>query len=313
MLDEFCFGSYDFVYLRIDFLSACNVGYAFINFTNMQGMLKFVENMEHKLWPGYRSAKSAEVSYATIQGKEALIQKFRNSSVMQETPFCRPRLFVSKQDAMGMNRLWMTGTAVDFPHPDNQAKLQRSMDSARTVGLYPPHGAGSGNDHRNRFSAYDRGTPRDLVQSMAAMQLAPRNEPTPYQHVPAHLQDQIEAWYNTVYGSRDTFTNFRFIPLANVLEYLVNFHNAGVSPSHAGVGPSHVGVGPSNAAAAGPSHAAVAGPSNAAAAGHSTVAGPSQLPPPAPGVIRRAPLPWQNGYSHYINRSPDDPWPFGPF
>jgi len=56
------------------------------------------DKIERRCWVGYRSGKAAEISYATIQGREALIQKFRNSSVMQETPFCRPRLFYTGFD-----------------------------------------------------------------------------------------------------------------------------------------------------------------------------------------------------------------------
>ena len=56
------------------------------------------DKIERRCWVGYRSGKAAEISFATIQGREALIQKFRNSSVMQETPFCRPRLSFTDLD-----------------------------------------------------------------------------------------------------------------------------------------------------------------------------------------------------------------------
>jgi hypothetical protein len=220
LLDKACFGCYDFVYLRIDFKSACNVGYAFINFTDMQGMLRMVDELEHRTWYGYRSAKAAEVSYATIQGKEALVQKFRNSSVMQETPFCRPRLFFSKDDVVTPANIRDIGTQLDFPRPDNPAKLQRSMDSARTVGLYPPHGAGATNDHRNRASAYDRGTPRDLVQSAAAMSSPQYGSPFSYQHVPGHVKRIIEVWYNQTYASDHRCTiPYDYIPMPFVAQY----------------------------------------------------------------------------------------------
>lgn len=220
LLDKACYGCYDFIYLRIDFKSACNVGYAFINFTDMQGMLRMVDELEHRTWHGYRSAKAAEVSYATIQGKEALIQKFRNSSVMQETPFCRPRLFLSKDDATAIGDFRQAGLEIEFPRPDNPAKLQRSMDSARTVGLYPPHGSGTTNDHRNRASAYDRGTPRDLVQSAAAMSTAQYNAPFSYQHVPNQVKRMIEIWYNQTYANdHRCIIPFDFIPMTFVAQY----------------------------------------------------------------------------------------------
>jgi hypothetical protein len=46
ILDKFAFGTYDFVYLRIDFKSGCNVGYAFINFADANGMLSLIDRME---------------------------------------------------------------------------------------------------------------------------------------------------------------------------------------------------------------------------------------------------------------------------
>lgn len=87
-----CKGMYDFIYLRIDFRTGSNVGYAFINFVCSKGMINMIRLIEGRPWEGYRSSKSAEISYATIQGTEALIQKFRNSSVMQEFPHCRPKV-----------------------------------------------------------------------------------------------------------------------------------------------------------------------------------------------------------------------------
>lgn len=166
LLDEVCFGTYDFLYLRIDFKSGHNVGYAFINFADMDGMLAMLDKVEHRGWVGYRSSKNAELSYATIQGREALVQKFRNSSVMQQTPYCRPRLFRTWLESIRVCDHRLAGQEVEFPDPDNWSKFQRSIDSVKTVGLFPPTG---GMSHptidRTHLSAYDRGTPRDMVHT----------------------------------------------------------------------------------------------------------------------------------------------------
>ena len=92
LVDIWCRGTYDFMYLRIDFSTGSNVGYAFINFSRPEGMINVIDFIEGMSWKGYKSGKFAEISYATIQGKEALVQKFRNSSVILEWPHCRPKV-----------------------------------------------------------------------------------------------------------------------------------------------------------------------------------------------------------------------------
>jgi hypothetical protein len=210
---------YDFMYLRIDFKSGCNVGYAFINFADVAGMIALIDRIEGRSWVAFRSSKAAEISYATIQGREALVQKFRNSSVMQETPFCRPRLFLTYIDAEVLNQLRSTGTEQNFPRPDNLSKLQRSMDSARSVGLYPPHGFSGVTEHRNRDSAYDRGTPRDMIQ--AAMNHARQNaEPAPFEGLSSTQKRNVEMWYSYTYGlGHFGLIPFNYIPLTHVGQY----------------------------------------------------------------------------------------------
>jgi hypothetical protein len=184
ILDKHCFGTYDFIYLRIDFQTACNVGYAFVNFTEMTGVIALLDNIEKRTWGGYRTHKAAEISYATFQGREALVQKFRNSSVMQEASFCRPRVFWSYLEAMnaqGIDGITLVGSEVDFPTPDNPAKLQRSMDSARSHGLYPPHANFAGVDGRHRLALLDR-SHRE------------RNQLSPLGVTP-EVKRMVQAWY----------------------------------------------------------------------------------------------------------------------
>ncbi|KAJ3106808.1 hypothetical protein HDU97_005515 [Phlyctochytrium planicorne] len=76
-LDETHKGAYDFVYLRMDFRNR----------------------------PKFNSDKIPHLCFANIQGRDALIEKFRNSSVMQEDPSYRPKLL----DSMGREE--------EFPGP----------------------------------------------------------------------------------------------------------------------------------------------------------------------------------------------------
>ncbi|KAJ8113917.1 hypothetical protein OPT61_g4076 [Boeremia exigua] len=241
ILDEVCFGTYDFLYLRIDFKSGCNVGYAFINFADVSGMIALIDRIERCSWPAYRSSKAAEISYATIQGREALVQKFRNSSVMQETPFCRPRLFLTYVDADLADKLRSTGTEQPFPRPDNLSKLQRSMDSARAVGLYPPHGFSAVTEHRNRASAYDRGTPRDIMQAAMSFVRSQAN-PIPLGHLTDLQKRNVEVWYSYNYGQGQVgYIPFNYIPMTHVAQYLADQHPSSHPSSNPGA-VNHPGV-----------------------------------------------------------------------
>ncbi|THY85702.1 hypothetical protein D6C92_08778 [Aureobasidium pullulans] len=58
--------------------SEANVGHAFVNFTHPEHITNFVNANIGKPWSLYSSTKRCEVSYATIQGIDCLLAKFRN-------------------------------------------------------------------------------------------------------------------------------------------------------------------------------------------------------------------------------------------
>ncbi|CAA6663986.1 unnamed protein product [Spirodela intermedia] len=92
-IDEHHRGTYDFIYLPIDFKNKCNVGYAFINMVDPQQIIPFFQTFNGKKWEKFNSEKVASLAYARIQGKSALIAHFQNSSLMNEDKRCRPILF----------------------------------------------------------------------------------------------------------------------------------------------------------------------------------------------------------------------------
>ncbi|GMJ09900.1 hypothetical protein HRI_004659200 [Hibiscus trionum] len=92
-IDERGGGTYDFVYLPIDFKNKCNVGYAFINMLEPSQVITFYQAFNGKKWEKFNSEKVASLAYARIQGKAALIAHFQNSSLMNEDKRCRPILF----------------------------------------------------------------------------------------------------------------------------------------------------------------------------------------------------------------------------
>ncbi|XWS18591.1 hypothetical protein CRYUN_Cryun32bG0057700 [Craigia yunnanensis] len=72
-IDENHQGTYDFLYLPIDFKA-----------------------FNGKKWEKFNSEKVASLAYARIQGKAALVAHFQNSSLMNEDKRCRPILFHSE-------------------------------------------------------------------------------------------------------------------------------------------------------------------------------------------------------------------------
>ncbi|KAI8299723.1 hypothetical protein K4K61_010380 [Colletotrichum sp. SAR11_59] len=175
IVDESSWGKYDFMYLRIDFANDCNVGYAFINFVDPLDIIDFVNTRGNQRWNCFKSDKVAEISYASessrlwvamsnpaanqtreaIQGKDCLVQKFRNSSVMLEAAHYRPKLFYTSNGPIPE----LAGEEEPFPQPDNQSKMKRSCENAEHVGLFTPNaGQHFRDEQRRRRSQYDRGT-----------------------------------------------------------------------------------------------------------------------------------------------------------
>ncbi|KAI5849420.1 RNA recognition motif 2-domain-containing protein [Morchella snyderi] len=123
-------GLYNFLYLRIDFRNICNVGYAFINFIDPLDIIDFVKEKSGTRWNKFNSEKVLDVTYANIQGIDQLVEKFRNSSVMDQDPSYRPKLFHSSGP--------LTGTEKEFPPANNILKKCRSISAAQQIGLFAP-------------------------------------------------------------------------------------------------------------------------------------------------------------------------------
>ncbi|XP_008784396.2 protein MEI2-like 2 [Phoenix dactylifera] len=108
-IDESHKGTYDFLYLPIDFKNKCNVGYAFINMVSPSHIISFYQAFNGKKWEKFNSEKVASLAYARIQGKAALVAHFQNSSLMNEDKRCRPIVFhsegpeASDQEAFPLN------------------------------------------------------------------------------------------------------------------------------------------------------------------------------------------------------------------
>ncbi|KAL2809025.1 RNA recognition motif 2-domain-containing protein [Aspergillus granulosus] len=197
IVDETSHGKYDFMYLRIDFANNCNVGYAFINFEDPIDIIDFIIARAGRTWNCFSSDKVAEVSYATIQGKDCLVQKFRNSSVMLEHPSFRPKIFHTGTGPLA-------GTEDRFPGPDNPSKMRRSIENAEHVGLFAPRvGQQYRDEQRRRRSQYDRGTIAAEREIVCVQTLDPRR---PFSLASNVLKSApctfpaMKAWYSSIPG-----------------------------------------------------------------------------------------------------------------
>lgn len=112
-LDETNAFTYDFLYLRIDFGNKCNVGYAFISFTDPKHIKSFVSARRGSKWSHYNSEKVIDVSFANYQGRENLIKKFRNSPIMDADPAYRPKLYYTSGPLIGTEEPFPPPTAED--------------------------------------------------------------------------------------------------------------------------------------------------------------------------------------------------------
>lgn len=191
-IDQFVHGRYDFSYLRIDFQKHKNVGYGFVNLTCATDIIPLYEGLFDMPWdPAGNPKRKCSMSYATIQGLDCLVDKFRNSSVMAEYPgytakmwytwldvndfesdshstySSNQQLVVSHNSSSNIVTRSMVGTERPFPGPDNQTKFQRSNANASQSELWAGNrgrgGFGYGS-HRGGWSNWDRGTTHQMSE-----------------------------------------------------------------------------------------------------------------------------------------------------
>ncbi|KAG5634778.1 hypothetical protein H0H81_000803 [Sphagnurus paluster] len=118
-IGKVCPRKIDFLYLRMDFQNGCNVGYAFVNFITVEDLLVFAKNKLGEKWNMFSSEKVLQMSYANYQGKEALVEKFKNSCIMDEQEAWRPKIFYSEPGPE-------QGLPEPFPAPTHLRRKERS-------------------------------------------------------------------------------------------------------------------------------------------------------------------------------------------
>ncbi|KAI9106331.1 hypothetical protein K1719_021859 [Acacia pycnantha] len=95
---------YDFVYLPMDYMKYAqdnrqsNLGYAFVNFTSAIAAFRFFQKFNGQKWAGNEGWKVCEVTKAQIQGKEALMTKFKEKVFRCGHPSFRPVEYIPARD-----------------------------------------------------------------------------------------------------------------------------------------------------------------------------------------------------------------------
>lgn len=133
-------GNYDFFYLPIDFKNKCNMGYAFINFIEAAHIEAFHTEFDGQKWTNFNSEKVCAISYARLQGKQAMIARFQNSSLLEKHESYRPLVFCSS----GPNR----GKPEPFPAPKQIVHKKQAGHSHSPPGVFGADEYGSYVAHR---------------------------------------------------------------------------------------------------------------------------------------------------------------------
>lgn len=113
-------GKYNLVYLPMDFKNKVNLGYAFVDLISGDVALKFFEAFSGFCDRGFSVEKECEVSWSTVQGYPAHIERYRNSPVMHHLvpDDFKPLLFVD-------------GKPVPFPEPTKRIREPRNWKRAQ--------------------------------------------------------------------------------------------------------------------------------------------------------------------------------------
>lgn len=93
VLSSIYYNAFDFLYLRMDFKSRCNNGYAFVNFRQAEYIPIFLDAIQGKRWKNFRSDKRGDIAYARIQGMAMLQNRFKRSDILQASPEYWPLVF----------------------------------------------------------------------------------------------------------------------------------------------------------------------------------------------------------------------------
>ncbi|XP_011086693.1 protein terminal ear1-like [Sesamum indicum] len=144
--DDQPLSAYDFVYLPIDFINKCNVGYGFVNMTSPQATLRLYKAFHHQNWEVFNSRKICEVTYARLQGLEALREHFKNSKFPGDAEEYMPVVFLPPRDGRTLTDPVPIVGHVDPPlplsPPSSSAASSKENQSETQIGVGYEDGVG---------------------------------------------------------------------------------------------------------------------------------------------------------------------------
>uniref|UniRef100_A0AAV1UE18 Mei2-like C-terminal RNA recognition motif domain-containing protein n=1 Tax=Peronospora matthiolae TaxID=2874970 RepID=A0AAV1UE18_9STRA len=194
-------GGYDFFYLPIDFKNKCNMGYAFINFIEAAHIKAFHQEFDGQKWTNFNSEKVCAISYARLQGKQAMIARFQNSSLLEKHESYRPLVFGS----FGSNR----GKPEPFPTAKPIAQRRQSM-CTHSPGMF------KGDDYGNYIAH----------QMYSQQQPSHESQHVRYQHplaaYPQGLVDTLQYAMPPLPTANWCHVNMQTLPLQYVPSYQQN-------------------------------------------------------------------------------------------
>eukprot|EP00475_Leptophrys_vorax_P002628 TRINITY_DN11478_c0_g2_i2.p1 TRINITY_DN11478_c0_g2~~TRINITY_DN11478_c0_g2_i2.p1 ORF type:complete len:178 (-),score=3.46 TRINITY_DN11478_c0_g2_i2:360-893(-) len=119
-------------------------------------IIPLYQSFNGKRWEKFNSEKVANLAYARIQGKQALIAHFQNSSLMNEDKRCRPILFHSDGPNAGDQEPFPVGVTVRSKRSGNSSGGSSSLGASSSSSNILHHGS-PGSSSSSRESSFHGG------------------------------------------------------------------------------------------------------------------------------------------------------------
>ncbi|XVF43855.1 hypothetical protein PTKIN_Ptkin02bG0073500 [Pterospermum kingtungense] len=150
--DDQPLSSYDFVYLPIDFNNKCNVGYGFVNMTSPQATWRLYKAFHNQHWEVFNSRKICEVTYARVQGLEALKEHFRNSKFPCELDHYLPVVFSPPRDGKQLTEpLPIVGQKQQSSYEEEDNNDDHSVDGCCNENMFGDSGGANSAQENNGY------------------------------------------------------------------------------------------------------------------------------------------------------------------